>query len=291
MSDGGSPGSGPQEWTISGSPISRIARPRRCWRRGAASIRRQPAARARMCRGGVIAPPPAGSGRPRQAPWRRRRGRTHSARPRVAPSLRARQRRRAWPGRRESGRSRGQVRSHRGRRPAEGGDRHRARARRRRSRSARQARRRRRRAGSRSASARGRRGQDRRRRGWRERRWRVLASPKNPLLQRIRPTHRCNAAIGAGAFDRRHGRKHASIPWFFERGDRLDDAASCDATSAWTLDGIYRKHCPERQQAARAVWDKRRAQADRRGAPVGKAGPACGVPHMRAVPVAERTRP
>ena len=55
-----------------------------------------------------------------------------------------------------------------------------------------------------------------------------------------------------------HTLKHTSVTWFFARGGSLEDAVSYFATSARTLESVYRKHSPEHQKTARAVWERRR---------------------------------
>jgi len=55
-----------------------------------------------------------------------------------------------------------------------------------------------------------------------------------------------------------HTLKHTSVAWFFERGGTIESAVSYYATSAATLQRVYRKHSPAHQKSATDVWDRRR---------------------------------
>jgi len=46
--------------------------------------------------------------------------------------------------------------------------------------------------------------------------------------------------------------------WFFERGGTIESAVSYYATSAATLQRVFRKHSPAHQKSATDVWDRRR---------------------------------
>jgi len=55
-----------------------------------------------------------------------------------------------------------------------------------------------------------------------------------------------------------HTLKHTSVAWFFERGGTIESAVSYYATSAATLQRVFRKHSPAHQKSATDVWDRRR---------------------------------
>lgn len=55
----------------------------------------------------------------------------------------------------------------------------------------------------------------------------------------------------------RHTLKHTAVTWAFQRGMSIEDAAEYFATSAATLQRVYRQHAPEYQSRAARVMDRR----------------------------------
>ena len=55
-----------------------------------------------------------------------------------------------------------------------------------------------------------------------------------------------------------HTLKHTAVTWAFQNGMRLEDAVDYFATSARTLDEVYRQHSADHQERARRAMSRRR---------------------------------